>query len=321
MLKCFHRLTTSSGSTGALFSKYRTNDIPRGTTYSKLMTSLLSGPYPDDNAAPRSHVHCGLIMADSRLDDELSVATIEFTDTPKWLRDLARDVNGFPKKTTYGTLWNMTAISTTAADEAGKTEFIRAVINGVDRAGLFYPEMLAEFEDVDVNVQDNSGRTALHWASEAGLFDMVALCLSVPDCDIGVKDNDGLTAFDLSGGGGNGDGAISTMFYTSSMDLEQRDPHGALLRALTITAEPGVDKLVFPGEAMFDPVRDRNSPLVTALIDRRVDLAFRDEDGNTALHVAAGQVKNAEIVTKLLEAGADIDAKGSAHPTRHVGSS
>lgn len=297
------------------------NNIPRGTTYSQLMNSLLVGPYAEGDAVPRSHVHCGLIMTDSRLDDELSVATIEFTDTPRWLRDLARDLNGFPKKTTYGTLWNMTAISTTEVDEDGKTEFIRAVINCVDSVNLFYPEMLAECADVDVNVQDKRGRTALHWASEAGLFDMVGLCLSVPDCNIGLRDNNGLTAFDLSIGNGNDYSAISTLFYTSMIDMEQRDPEGALLRGLTITSEPNDDKPIFPGEAMFNPIRNRNTALVAALIDRRVDLTFRDEEGNTALHVAAGQAGGAEIVNKLLQAGADIDSKGNVHLTEYVNSS
>lgn len=47
------------------------------------MNSLLAGSYADDNAASRSHAHYGLIMADYHLADELSVATIEFTDTPE----------------------------------------------------------------------------------------------------------------------------------------------------------------------------------------------------------------------------------------------
>lgn len=278
------------------------------------MNSLLSSPYGHDHAAPekpRSHVHCSLVMTDSRLDDEQSVARIEFTDTPKWLQDLSRDPNGFPKKTKFGTLWNMTGVSTSAVDEDGKTEFIRAVINGEERTNLFYPEMLAEFKDVNVNIQDNQGRTALHWASERALFDMVRLCLSVPDCEIGLKDNNGLTAFDLSLRGGSGSETIPSLFYSSIYEMEEADPQGALLRVLTVTSKSDQDKPVFPGEALFDPVRDQNSLLVAALIDRRVDLTARDMDGNTALHIAAAQVNNAEIATKLLVAGADIDALGN----------
>lgn len=285
-------------------------------TLFELMNSLLVDPYAENTTPPRSNVQFGLVMADSRLDDELSVATIEFTDSPRWLRCLARDPNGFPKKTTYGTLWNMTAVSTTVQDEDGKTEFIRAVIRGVDRANLFYPEMLAEFEDVDVNIQDKMGRTALHWASERGLSNMVRLCLSVPDCDTGLKDNDGRTAFDLSRGGGAGAESIQTLFYSSIVDMEPRDPQSALLRALTITSEPNENKAIFPGESMFDPIRDRNSPLVMALIDRQVDLTTRDGNGNTALHLAAGQAGNAEIVRRLLVAGADINSIGNCIPGR-----
>lgn len=293
------------------------NNIPRDTTYAKLMKSLLVDPYAEDaedTALPRSHVQCGIVMTNSRLDDELCVATIEFTDTPKWLIALARDPNAFPKKTTYGTLWHMTAVSTTAQDEEGKTEFIRAVISGVDRVYLFYPEMLAEFSDIDVNIQDGLGRTALHWASVMGLSEMVMLCLSVPDCDIGLMDNDGLTAFDLSRAGGTNDENIPTLFYASILETEQRDPQSALLRILTITSEPDENKQIFPGEALFDLIRDCDTLLVTALINRQVDLTTRDDDGNTALHLAAGLAGNSEIANKLLVAGADINATSNSIP-------
>lgn len=287
------------------------NNIPRGTTYSKLMNSLLVAPYGVSAAKPQSHVHCSLIMTDSRLDDELSVAIIEFTDTPQWLRNLARDPGSFPMRTALGTLWYQTGIDTTAQDSVGQTEFIRAVIACTDRAGLFYPEMLAECGDLDVNTQDNTGRTALHWASALGLSDMVQLCLSVPDCDVVVLDNTGYTAFDLALGAGNGSDAIPTSFYRSIFEMEQTDPQGALLRALTMSSEPDEDKPVFPGEALFDPIKDRNSHLVAALIKRRVDLTVRDRNGNMALHLAVALADNREITVMLLKAGADIHALGN----------
>lgn len=256
--------------------------------------------------APKPHVQCSLVIRNSRLDDELSVAKIEFSDTPRWLQELSYDPTGFPKKTIYGTLWNMPDLS--ARDKDGKTEFIRAVINGQQRGDLFYPEMLAEFEDVDVNIQDSRGRTALHWACEGMLDDMVRLCLSVPDCDVGIKDNDGFKAFELAMR--SGQEVIPALFYDSVLDMEESDPQSALLRVLTFT-DPVEDRAVFPGEAMFDPIADRNTPLVMALLNRGVDLTARNEDGNTALHVAAAQVGSAMIAEKLLEAGADINAIGN----------
>lgn len=294
----------------AVFSKYLMNDIPRGTTYSVLMNSLLTPAHVAATGRaepPKPQVQCSLVITDSRLDDELSVAKIEFSDTPRWLQELSHDPTGFPKKTKFGTLWRFPDLA--ARDAAGQTEFIRAVINGKEPADLFYPEMLAEFADVDVNIQDARGRTALHWACEGVLSDMVGLCHSVPDCVVSLHDNDGLTAFDLSLRSGHE--GIPEMFYHSAFEIEQADPQAALLRVLTFT-DPVADMPVFPGEAMFDPVETRNMPLVTALLTRRVDLTARNRDGNTALHVAAGQVGTAAIAAKLLEAGADVNAIGKS---------
>lgn len=58
--------------------------------------------------------------------------------------------------------------------------------------------MLAEFNDMDVNVQEDQGRTALHWAGANGYASMTILCLSVPESDIGLKDKNGFTEFDIS---------------------------------------------------------------------------------------------------------------------------
>lgn len=282
------------------------NDIPRGTTYAKLINSLLAPPR-SQLQGPTAHVQCSLVISNSRLDDELSVAKIEFSDTPTWLHELSYDPNGFPKKTTYGTLWNCPNLIT--QDANGKTEFIRAVINGKEHMDLLYPEMLAEFDDVDVNVQDALGRTALHWACEGLLENMVRLCLSVPDCNVGLKNNDGYTAFEISLRSGRE--VIPGIFYNSIFDLEASDPQSALLRVLTIT-DPVGGIPIFPGEAMFEPIEHGNIPLVTALLNRRVDLTVRNSDGNTALHVAAAQPGSVAIVRKILEAGTDVNAIGKS---------
>lgn len=302
----------------AMFSQYLMNDIPRGTKYSKIMNSLLAPPYgpgSEPPEKPRPQVVCSLVITDSRLDDELSVATIEFSDTPRWLRDLNNDPHGFPKKTPFGTLWSLRGINVSDVDEhTGQTEFIRAIIKGGTGWNFFYAEMLAEFQHIDVNVQDKQGRTALHWASHGGQSPLVNLCLSVPDCDIGLKDHDGLTAFDISLQSGNE--TVPNLFYTSMFEMDEKDPQAALLRLLTVSSVPAEDLPEFPGKAIFDPIIDRNTPLVVALINRGVDLTARDQDGNTALHLAAVQVDNAEIAMLLLNAGADINARdgGGATP-------
>ncbi|KAL0634668.1 hypothetical protein Q9L58_006394 [Maublancomyces gigas] len=286
------------------------NDIPRGTSRINIINSLLlQTPANDRRGYPVApEVQVGIMMADSRLDDELSIATIEFSDTPEWLQYLNNDTYGFPKKTAFGTLWR--GIDMTAIDDLGQTAFMRAVIQG--GLSLLEAEMMAEFEDTDVNIQDNHGRTALHWACAKDHFDMVRLCLSISQSIIGLRDNDGLTAFDVACQSGND--MIPTLFYKSMFEMEETHPQEALLRVLTLTSDPVVDRPIFPGSAMFKPVRDGNVPLIEALIARGVDHAARDEDGNTALHVAAktGQV---EIAAILLDGGFDFHAKENSGAT------
>lgn len=291
------------------------NDILRGTPRAKLINSLLTpthlkvshGQYAEQF---KPDVIVGVVMTDSRLDDEQSVAVIEFSDTPQWLQYINDDPYGFPKKTAFGTLWR--GVDTSAVDELGRSEYIRAVMEGTPN--LLYAEMLAEFDDTDVNIQDAMGRTALHWASAHNLSEMVMLCLSVPECEIGLKDNEGLTAFDLSLRAANGNETIPTMFYKSMFDIGAIDPQAALLRSLTVSSVPIPARSLFPGEAMFDPVKDSNLRLVKALIDRGVELTTINGDGDTALHVAA-KVGNVETATMLLQAGSDVDARGERGAT------
>lgn len=289
------------------------NNIPRGTSRAKLTRFLLgqsAGPSRmHHEKAPQVVFGCAIF--DSRLDDELSVATIEFSDTPSWL--LSQGPSGFPKHTNLGTIWP--GVDRVAIDAQGQTEFIRAVLNCLSGLGPLYVEMLAEFSDTDVNVQDHQGRTALHWACAESLADMVGLCQSIPDFNTGLRDNDNLTAFDIALR--TGPDNIPDMFYTSMMEIEEVRPQEALLRVLTMSSDEidPADRTLFPGEALFEPIGDRNSPLVLALLDRGVELTTKDEAGNTALHIAAGLVDNVEVVTRLLEAGADINAVGNGGAT------
>lgn len=183
------------------------------------------------------------------------------------------------------------------------------------RMSLCYAEMLAEFPDTDVNVQDDEGRTALHWACVMSDASMVMLCLSVPECQIGLKDNNGLTAFDISLQNSGGNESIPSLFYRSMMDMEDIHPQAALLRALTVTSEPATDRAMFPGVALFPPIEDSNELLVEALINRGVDLTATNEYGDTALHAAAAKVDNVAITRKLLNAGSDVNAIGNQGAT------
>lgn len=300
----------------AVYSKYLMNDIPRGTTRAKLINFLHRefefGVGVDDasevSAMQAPQVDSGCIITDSRLDDELSVAVIEFSDTPKFLQLLNARKYGFPKKTDLGTLWKGVDTGTGEIDANGQSEFIRAAIAG----DIAYAETLAEFRDTDVNVQDKDGRTALHWACAKNNPDLVGMCLSILECDIGLRDNDGLTAFDLSLR--DPKMVIPDLFYQNVMEMDNSHPRESLFRMLTMTSQPAQDKAVFPGEAIFAPIEECDKPLVKALLNRGIDLTARGTNGDTALHLAV-KATDVEIAIRLLSAGSDVDAVGEGGAT------
>lgn len=282
------------------------NNIPRGTTSKDLLCSL----------AEHWRVHAGSQLCyefilqivareptihDSKLDDDLSVAIIEFTSTLLWFKTLDRDPNGFPKISTLGTLWR--GVDLTSVDEQNRNEFTRAVI----AADLVYAETLAEFADTEVNSQDNVGRTVLHWACANQLSQMTAFLLTVPGLDSGLRDHDGFTAFDISCEFVDEDGPkhnvqneheeIPNLFYESMIEMDRTNPDGALLRLLTLTTEPD-DGPAYPGEALFSPAVHHNLPLVNALMEYGVELTATNEDQETALHLAAKEGQT-EIVDAL----------------------
>lgn len=171
---------------------------------------------------------------------------------------------------------------------------------------------MAEFEDTDVNIQEDQGRTALHWACELQFSVMIKLCLSVPECDVRLRDCDRLAAFDLAQ-----DETAKDLFYRSILEMEDTAPQDSLLRVLALTSMPtDAEKPVFPGAALFGPVTQRNRRLMTTLIDRGVDLTARDEHSDTALHVAAAQSDTKEITTILVEVGAEIHTRGKGGATQ-----
>lgn len=143
---------------------------------------------------------------------------------------------------------------------------------------------------------------------------MVRLCFSVPDCDIGLRDEDGCTAFDVALCAGE---VIPLLFYSSVFEMDATDPQGALLRMLTVSAEPAGERPLFPGQAMFAPVGDSNVPLVKALIERGVDHSVRNADGDTALNAAA-RMGNVEIARRLVGAGSNVNAVGKGEQHRCI---
>lgn len=235
----------------------------------------------------------------SLLDISLKVATVTFDESPGWLRHIQSHA---PLKTTFGTLWKGVDVNSKS------DEFIRAVKDGdLERA-----EMLAEFEDTDVNKTDDKGRTALHWACIKNLPEVAALCLSLARIDTSIE-YEGRTAFDIACQLEKS--IIPSLFYKSTFEKDKTDPQGALLQLINLTAEPDLDRTEFPGEALFDPAKDGNERLCAALFKKRkVNVLARNEDCNTALHIAAMN-GHGSIARIFVNNGSDVNAVGKDHFT------
>lgn len=262
---------------------YLMNDIPRGTTSEVLVSTVFPPP---------AELDCLPVIEDSRLDDDESVTTLVFKKTPQWLEQLGTEY--FRHPTALGTIWGGVNTDT---DDSGQPAFTRAVIAG----NVKLAELLAEFSSTDLNAKDSKGWTALHWACHNDLFELTEFCLTLPGLDSGQTCPAGLTPFDVAfeKARSSDNDSLPTLFYTSAFTMEPYDPQGALLRLITLT-EPNQDRIVFPGEALFDPAEDGNLPLVKALLKRGVNVTATNEKKETALHLAAKN-GHAEVAAALLE--------------------
>lgn len=101
---------------------------------------------------------------------------------------------------------------------------------------------------------------------------MVGLCLSSLGFDTGLRENDGFTVFNLALC--KGDDFLVDLFYTSMIKTDETSPQVTLFCVLILSSGKSVvkNRLVFPGEALFQPIDYCHSPLVMALLTRGVDL-------------------------------------------------
>jgi ankyrin repeat protein len=173
------------------------------------------------------------------------------------------------------------------------------------------------------------GGTALHIGSYKGKASFVAAMLKA-GADANVQDSNGDTPLLLAlrGYGSSYDEGVEELCQALSsgdanVDLGNNKGlvpiHVALAKELTQvileTIIPnGDDSLSSAGAEGKTPliisVKGGNSDLVTALLDKDVDVDTKDESGNTALHYALMD-KNAEVASAIIEKGPDLDEKSA----------
>lgn len=175
---------------------------------------------------------------------------------------------------------------------------------------------------IDIKLADERGYTALHWAAQSGKSEIVEIVLGLgPDLDAKTKEK--RTALDLAAGRGHE--KVVQLIY--SRILDQNSPSATNIRSKgssTSTNTSMVQKETIPNRRksllpmgidgvrtlmLIEAAQAGNETLVKTLLDQGTNSNQTNDDGSTALHLAASK-NHPSIVRLLIEKGrAGIDRR------------
>ena len=166
----------------------------------------------------------------------------------------------------------------------------------------------------DLNARDNDGYTALHWAAAQSGNDRVVKVLLDRGADPLAESNDGRTPLHSALRYRADQGVVSRILEAGANE-RLTSLHLSVLQGDVMA----VDRLLADGMNPNEADRYRWRPLhfavplaglevVSALLDAGADVDARTASGASALHLAASQAPES-VVTALLESGADPNAK------------
>lgn len=177
----------------------------------------------------------------------------------------------------------------------------------------------------DIKLADERGYTALHWAAQSGKSEIVEIILDLgPDLDAKTKEK--RTALDLAAG--RGYEKVVQLIYSRILDrTDQNSPNATNIRSKgsststntsMVQKEPLQNRRKSLSPMGIDGVRtlmlieaaqDGNETLVNSLLDQGTNSNQTNDDGSTALHLAASK-NHLSIVRLLIEKGrAGIDRR------------
>ncbi len=198
------------------------------------------------------------------------------------------------------------------------------------------PKLEAFLKDgVNVNSRDDRGRTALMAACGTGQIDVVRLLLA-KDADVNAKDNEGETALkdavmavvkdrnEEDGWRWGHPEAVRLLLARGADVNAQKKGWTPLLCAVSHGNDDIVRMLLTSGadlnaktdtgmSALARAIYDGRSATFKILLEAGADISTRDNDGYTPLMRAA--IGNADIVSILLEKGADVNATNTHDET------
>ncbi|KAH8401702.1 hypothetical protein KR009_007405, partial [Drosophila setifemur] len=121
-----------------------------------------------------------------------------------------------------------------------------------------------------VNLSDNNGNTAMHYAVSHANFDVVSILLDSKVCDVNMTNNAGYTC----------------VMLVSLAKLKQ-PAHRTVVERLFKMADVNMRAKKHCQTALMLAVSHGNADMVNMLLDAGADINIQDEDGSTALMCAA----------------------------------
>ena len=220
-------------------------------------------------------------------------------------------------------------------NEGGGTALLRAIDNG----HVSIVESMLRHPNVDIHCLDDSNRGLLHGAARAGFIDIVQLLLE-KDLDINAQDNKGKTPLqDASQSGDIGaDGAFEVvrLLLNKGADASLRDQEGRTAWAVAWQQGHRPVMKVLEGKEPFElteqdwsgeyPNADKlpvwalanlglADHVAKAIATRPREIYYLDPDtDDTALHCAVSSDR-LDIIEMLLTAGLSAEAKNQYHRT------
>ena len=185
-------------------------------------------------------------------------------------------------------------------------------------------------QGANVDLQDNYGKTALHYAlgSLNFLFEILC-CLIQKGADVKTGSNNKLTPLMIAAEKGHINALTLLIKFGADVDLQDKNGKTALHHAVygsDVSCEI-LSCLIGSGADVNAGTNNGVTPLiiaaenghinaVTSLVKCGANVDLQDSDGKTALHHAVyGSDVSCEILSCLIEMGADVNAGGNINHT------
>ena len=168
----------------------------------------------------------------------------------------------------------------------GKPTALMIAVNTNDNTSV---SLLLNANDIDVNLQDSGGRTALHWACINGNNEMIERLLKAK-ADPKLRTHDG-------------ESPLLVYIRSTPSSLAKPSIVAALLKAGVANAFKKTSSITPLHVACFCGHKD---DIVQLLLKAKANVNALDIQGNTPLCIAAGK-GHEKIVELLISAGADIE--------------